>query len=220
MPGEAGDCLVTIWQGRNAPGLLRPTAPCSPPPCIIGPAFALFRSETPATPCRHSSSPATCFRRSTYGWRSPRRSGAKRDCSTSRSANQASRRLRRMCLLRSKLWQAAGPIGDALVVLLNHFHPSTPLTEEETAAINDRQDLLQRIADVKGKHKRKALRPSAHHVAAPELIASPACPAFPPHKPGRESPPPPTPENSACAGAKRRHPRRLLAYRRRSLLRP
>jgi hypothetical protein len=79
-----------------------------------------------------------------------------------------------MCLLRSKLWQAAGPIGDALVVLLNHFHPSTPLTEEETAAINDRQDLLQRIADVKGKHKRKALRPSAHHVAAPELIASPA----------------------------------------------
>jgi Ser/Thr protein kinase RdoA (MazF antagonist) len=48
-------------------------------------------------------------------------------------------------------------IGDALVALLNHFHPRTPLTEEEAAAIDDLKKMLQRIADVKGKHKRKAL---------------------------------------------------------------
>jgi hypothetical protein len=47
-----------------------------------------------------------------------------------------------------------GRIGDALVVLLNHFHPRTPLTEEETAAINDLQDMLERIADVKGTNAR------------------------------------------------------------------
>jgi hypothetical protein len=89
-----------------------------------------------------------------------------------------------------------GRIGDALVVLLNHFHPRTPLTEEETAAIEDLRDMLQRIADVKGKHKRKALRPSAHHAPAPEPIASPASPPFPPHKRATESPPPRTGENS------------------------
>lgn len=61
-----------------------------------------------------------------------------------------------------------GRIGDALIVLLTHFHPRTPLSEEEAAAIADLKDMLQRIADVKGKHKRKALRPPAHHAPAPD----------------------------------------------------
>jgi hypothetical protein len=74
-----------------------------------------------------------------------------------------------------------GRIGDALIVLLAHFHPATPLTKEETAAIDDLKDMLQRIADVKEKHKRQALRPYAHPTPAPdppapELIASPASP--------------------------------------------
>jgi hypothetical protein len=60
-----------------------------------------------------------------------------------------------------------GRIGDALVVLLSHFHPTTPLTKEEAAAIDDLKDMLQRIADVKEKHERKAVRPSPHHVTSP-----------------------------------------------------
>jgi hypothetical protein len=73
-----------------------------------------------------------------------------------------------------------GRIGDALVALLNHFHPRTPLTEEEAAAIDDLREMLQQIADVKCKHKRKALRPSADHAPAPdqppEPISPVACP--------------------------------------------
>jgi hypothetical protein len=73
-----------------------------------------------------------------------------------------------------------GRVGDALVVLLNHFHPRTPLSEEEAAAIDDLKEMLARIADVKSKHKRKALRPSAHHSPSPdqppEPIASPEPP--------------------------------------------
>jgi hypothetical protein len=54
-----------------------------------------------------------------------------------------------------------GRIGDALIVLLAHFHPTTPLTEEETAAIDDLKDMLGQIAAVKDKHNRKAMRPRA-----------------------------------------------------------
>lgn len=87
-----------------------------------------------------------------------------------------------------------GRIGDALVALLNHFHPRTPLTEEETAAIDDLKEMLQRIADVKGKHNRKALRPSADHAPAadqpPEPISSAACPPLPaPHAGEHKEPP-------------------------------
>jgi hypothetical protein len=84
-----------------------------------------------------------------------------------------------------------GRVGDALVVLLNHFHPRTPLTGEEAAAIDDLKDMLQRIADVKGKHKRKALRPSGHHAPAPDPpakpIASPEPPPLPRAGEGKES---------------------------------
>jgi hypothetical protein len=49
-----------------------------------------------------------------------------------------------------------GRIGDALIVLLAHFHPRT---DEETKAIDALKDMLQKIADVKEKHSRPALRP-------------------------------------------------------------
>src|SRR5215470_1883813 len=70
-----------------------------------------------------------------------------------------------------------GRIGDALIVLLAHFHPAAPLTKEETAAIDDLKDMLRQIADVKDKHKRKAMRPRAHVPLpvspAPEPAAAP-----------------------------------------------
>jgi hypothetical protein len=54
-----------------------------------------------------------------------------------------------------------GRIEDVLVVLLAHFHPAAPLTKEETAAIDDLKEMLGRIADVKDKHGREAMRPAA-----------------------------------------------------------
>ena len=52
-----------------------------------------------------------------------------------------------------------GRIGDALIVLLKHFHPQEPLTEKESAAIDALNKMLQKVADVKQRHKRPALRP-------------------------------------------------------------
>jgi hypothetical protein len=52
-----------------------------------------------------------------------------------------------------------GRIGDALVVLIAHFHPRKPLTPDETAAIDALKKMLQQIGDVKEKHARPALRP-------------------------------------------------------------
>jgi len=54
-----------------------------------------------------------------------------------------------------------GRIGDALIVLLAHFHPQTPLTSEETAALDALKEMLDKVADVKQKHARQALRPYA-----------------------------------------------------------
>jgi hypothetical protein len=54
-----------------------------------------------------------------------------------------------------------GRIGDALLVLFAHFHPRTPLTDDETKAIDDLKEMLAKIADVKEKHSRPALRPLA-----------------------------------------------------------
>jgi hypothetical protein len=73
-----------------------------------------------------------------------------------------------------------GRIGDALIVLLAHFHPAAPLTTEETAAIDDLKDMLRQIADVKDKHKRNAMRPPAHAVlpvsSAPDPVETPLPP--------------------------------------------
>jgi hypothetical protein len=54
-----------------------------------------------------------------------------------------------------------GRIGDALIVLLAHFHPRTPLTDSETKAVDALKKMLHDIADVKEKHNREALRPRA-----------------------------------------------------------
>jgi hypothetical protein len=52
-----------------------------------------------------------------------------------------------------------GRIGDALLVLLAHFHPKTPLTPDESAAVAALKKMLDEVADVKQKHARPALRP-------------------------------------------------------------
>lgn len=52
-----------------------------------------------------------------------------------------------------------GRIGDALIVLLAHFHPRQPLTADETKAIDALKAMLDKIADVKKKYKRPAVRP-------------------------------------------------------------
>ena len=54
-----------------------------------------------------------------------------------------------------------GRIGDALLVLFAHFHPRTPLTDQENKAVDDLKEMLAKIADVKEKHSRPALRPRA-----------------------------------------------------------
>jgi hypothetical protein len=51
-----------------------------------------------------------------------------------------------------------GRIGDALIVLLRHFHPETALSQQEAAAIGALKDMLNQVADVKQKHGRSALR--------------------------------------------------------------
>src|SRR5260370_7190291 len=80
-----------------------------------------------------------------------------------------------------------GRIGDALIVLLAHFHPNAPLTTEETAAIDDLKDMLRQIADVKDKHKRKPMRPGADVVfpvsSPPQPLATPPPPIPPPTDP-------------------------------------
>jgi len=52
-----------------------------------------------------------------------------------------------------------GRIGDALIVLLAHFHPRAPLSAEETQAIDALKAMLEEIAKVKEKHHRPALHP-------------------------------------------------------------
>jgi hypothetical protein len=52
-----------------------------------------------------------------------------------------------------------GCIGDALVVLLAHFHPKAPLTGDETAAIDALKEMLNKVADVKEKYDRPVMRP-------------------------------------------------------------
>src|ERR1035441_513046 len=47
-----------------------------------------------------------------------------------------------------------GRIGDALIVLMAHFHPKKPLTKDEKAAIDALKEMLDQIADVKEKHHR------------------------------------------------------------------
>jgi len=48
-----------------------------------------------------------------------------------------------------------GRIGDALTVLLKHFHPKEALTEKEKKAIRSLTRMLEEIADVKDHHAQK-----------------------------------------------------------------
>jgi hypothetical protein len=41
-----------------------------------------------------------------------------------------------------------GRIGDALIVLIAHFHPDKPLSRQETSAIEALKEMLNGIADV------------------------------------------------------------------------
>ncbi len=51
-----------------------------------------------------------------------------------------------------------GRIGDALTVLLRHFHPKEPLSEAEHRAVEALRTMLDEIADVKEHHRRQGLR--------------------------------------------------------------
>ena len=63
-----------------------------------------------------------------------------------------------------------GRIGDALAVLLAHFHPRQPLNAQEKAAIDALKEMLDKIADVKERHKRAAIRPDAVSARLPSRI--------------------------------------------------
>ncbi len=80
-----------------------------------------------------------------------------------------------------------GRIGDALIVLLAHFHPAKPLTKEESDAIDDIKEMLEKIADVKERHKRPTLRPRMPVAPSSAPLASPASDAVssPPRPPRR-----------------------------------
>lgn len=52
-----------------------------------------------------------------------------------------------------------GRIGDPLLVLLKHFNPPPSLGANEQKAIEALNDMLEKIAKVKEKHGRAALRP-------------------------------------------------------------
>jgi hypothetical protein len=54
-----------------------------------------------------------------------------------------------------------GRIGDALIVLLAHFNPSTPLDPDEIKVIAELKDMLEKIAVVKEKYQRPAIHPDA-----------------------------------------------------------
>ena len=56
-----------------------------------------------------------------------------------------------------------GRIGDALIVLLAHIHPSDEKEKKAIAALND---MLEQIAKVKERHKRPALHPPASLASA------------------------------------------------------
>jgi hypothetical protein len=46
-----------------------------------------------------------------------------------------------------------GRIEEALIVLLDHFNPSRPLTAQEQQAIDDLRELADRIKAVKQRHR-------------------------------------------------------------------
>lgn len=53
-----------------------------------------------------------------------------------------------------------GRIGDALIVLLRHL-PKADLNDDDKKALADLEAMLGKVADVKQRHNRKAMRPGA-----------------------------------------------------------
>ena len=53
-----------------------------------------------------------------------------------------------------------GRIGDALIVLLAHLKPDPPLNPDEAKVIAELNEMLEKIAVIKEKHKRPAVHPS------------------------------------------------------------
>jgi hypothetical protein len=51
-----------------------------------------------------------------------------------------------------------GRIGDALAVLITHFHPERPLDPKEEKAIRALRAMLDQIGDIKERHDRAAVR--------------------------------------------------------------
>lgn len=51
-----------------------------------------------------------------------------------------------------------GRIGDALAVLMTHFHPEQPLDPKEEKAIRALRAMLDEIGDIKERHDRVAVR--------------------------------------------------------------
>jgi hypothetical protein len=51
-----------------------------------------------------------------------------------------------------------GRMGDALAVLIRHFKPDTPLTEEEQKAIRSLTRMLEDIAEIKEGEKARLTR--------------------------------------------------------------
>ena len=50
-----------------------------------------------------------------------------------------------------------GRIGDALAVLLTHFHPKHELTERERKVIHNLSRMLEDISDVKARHSQLSI---------------------------------------------------------------
>ncbi len=51
-----------------------------------------------------------------------------------------------------------GRIGDALAVLVTHFRPERPLTDDEKRSLERLRVMLDEIADIKVRHQRRAVR--------------------------------------------------------------
>ena len=52
-----------------------------------------------------------------------------------------------------------GRIEDALMVLLDHFNPTRPLTDHEQQAVDDLREMVGKVAKIKEHHRRSSPQP-------------------------------------------------------------
>ena len=62
-----------------------------------------------------------------------------------------------------------GRIGDALAVLLAHFHPEKELTKHEKKAMHDLARMLEDIADVKARHSEISTSGKSDNASLPTM---------------------------------------------------